>query len=92
MATDGSRGPWLRNLLAQNLKQPTLIALAYAIQHKRNAYYDALEHNDKSTEVTDWLVYFGKTVLEAQDNTNKRLEFSLAKTRFYGRLRPDPNG
>lgn len=77
--------------LAQNLKQPTLIALAYTIQHKRKAYYDALEHNNKSTEVTDWLVYFGKTVLEAQDNTNKRVEFSLAKTRFYERLRGQLN-
>ncbi|NEW86219.1 Fic family protein [Rhodopseudomonas sp. WA056] len=77
--------------LAQNLNQPTLIALAYTIQHKRKAYYDALEHNNKSTEVTDWLVYFGKTVLEAQDNTNKRVEFSLAKTRFYERLRGQLN-
>lgn len=76
---------------AVHLNQPTLIALAYTIQHKRNAYYDALEHNNKSTEVTDWLVYFGKTVLEAQDNTNKRVEFSLAKTRFYGRLRGQLN-
>lgn len=77
--------------LAQNLGQPTLIALAYTIERKRKAYYDALEHNNKSTEVTDWLICFAKTVLEAQDNTNRRVEFSLAKTRFYERLRGQLN-
>lgn len=73
--------------LAQNLDQPTLIALAYTIERERKAYYEALERNNKSTEITDWLVYFGKTILEAQHNTNKRVEFYVAKTRFYERLR-----
>ncbi|MBH5371059.1 Fic family protein [Bradyrhizobium glycinis] len=77
--------------LAQNLNQPTLIALAYTIERKRKAYYDALEHNNKSTEVTDWLIYFAETVLEAQDNTNKRVEFYVAKTGFYERLRGQLN-
>ncbi|MGG2309834.1 hypothetical protein ACE40M_23775, partial [Salmonella enterica] len=58
---------------------------------KRKAYYDALEHNNKSTEITDWLVYFAETVLEAQNNTNKRVEFYVAKTRFYERLRDQLN-
>lgn len=31
--------------LAQNLGQPTLIALAYTIERRRKAYYEALEHN-----------------------------------------------
>jgi Fic family protein len=77
--------------LAQNLNQPTLIALAYTIERKRKAYYDALEHNNKSIEITDWLVYFAETVLEAQDNTNKRVEFYVAKTKFYERLRGQLN-
>ncbi|MGY4303808.1 Fic family protein [Bradyrhizobium sp. USDA 4369] len=77
--------------LAQNLNQPTLIALAYTIERKRKAYYDALEHNNKSVEITDWLVYFAETILEAQQNTNKRVEFSLAKTKFYERLRDQLN-
>lgn len=73
--------------LAQNLGQPTLIALAYTIQRKRKTYYEALEQNNKSMEITDWLMYFANTVLEAQDNTNKRVDFYIAKTKFYERLR-----
>jgi len=73
--------------LAQNLGQPTLIALAYTIERKRKAYYEALEHNNKDMEITDWLLYFGNTVLEAQENTNKRVDFYIAKTKLYERLR-----
>lgn len=73
--------------LAQNLGQPTLIALAHTIERKRKAYYEALEHNNKDMETTDWLMYFGNTVLEAQENTNKRVDFYIAKTKLYERLR-----
>jgi hypothetical protein len=37
-----------------------------AIQKHKKAYYDALEHNNKGIEITDWLVYFSKTILQAQ--------------------------
>lgn len=73
--------------LAQNLGQPSLIALAYTIERARKAYYAALERNNKETEITDWLVYFAETILEAQRNTIRRVEFYLAKAKFYDRLR-----
>jgi Fic family protein len=69
--------------LAQNLGHPTLIALAYTIERARKAYYDALERNNKDTAITDWLVYFGNTILDAQANTIKRVDFYVAKAKFY---------
>jgi Fic family protein len=73
--------------LAQNIGQPTLIALAYTIERKRNAYYAALERNNKANEITDWLAYFAETVLEAQGNTIERIDFYVAKSKFYERFR-----
>jgi Fic family protein len=73
--------------LAQNLGQPSLIALAYTIERARKAYYAALERNNKETEITDWLTYFSETILKAQDNTIKRVDFYVAKAKFYERLR-----
>jgi Fic family protein len=73
--------------LAQNLGQPSLIALAYTIERKRKDYYAALERNSRDNEITDWLSYFARTVLEAQNNTIKRLDFYVAKAKFYERLR-----
>jgi Fic family protein len=73
--------------LAQNLGQPSLIALAYTIERKRKAYYAALERNNKENEITDWLTYFAETVLEAQTNTIERIDFYVAKSKFYERFR-----
>jgi Fic family protein len=73
--------------LAQNLGQPSLIALAYTIERKRKAYYDMLEASNKDNAVTLWLLYFAETVLDAQRVTLARVEFSVAKAKFYERLR-----
>jgi Fic family protein len=77
--------------LAQNLGQPSLIALAYTIELKRKDYYAALERNNKENEITDWLTYFANTILEAQNNTIKRVDFYVAKAKFYERLRGQLN-
>jgi Fic family protein len=73
--------------LAQDLGQPTLIALAYTIERARKAYYAALERSNKDIEITDWLVYFAEAILEAQRNTMKRLGFHMAKAKLYEKLR-----
>jgi Fic family protein len=73
--------------LAQNLGRPTLIALSYTIERTRKAYYAAFERNQRELEVTDWLVYFAETVIEAQRNTIRRVEFLIARAKLYERLR-----
>ena len=73
--------------LAQNLGQPSLIALAYTIERKRNNYYAALERDNKNTGITNWLTYFANTILEAQDNTIRRVDFYVAKAKFYEKHR-----
>lgn len=77
--------------LAQNLGQPSLIALAYTIERRRKDYYTALERNNRDLEVTDWMKYFADTVIEAQNNTVKRVDFYVAKAKFYQRFRDKLN-
>jgi Fic family protein len=77
--------------LAQNLGQPSLIALAFTIQRGRKAYYDMLERSNKNNEVTAWLCYFAQTILEAQQVTLRRVEFHIGKAKFYERLRSQFN-
>jgi Fic family protein len=77
--------------LAQNLNQPSLIALAYTIERKRKDYYATLERNNKELEITAWLTYFANTILEAQRNTIKRVDFFVAKAKFYEKFRGQLN-
>jgi Fic family protein len=78
-------------VLAQSLGQPSLIALAQTIERKRKGYYAALERNNKTDDIDDWLTYFGRAILDAQAISSKRLGFYLAKASFYERLRGQMN-
>lgn len=77
--------------LAQSLSHPPLTALAMTILARRKAYYDALEHSNTETELTDWLRWFASIVLEAQQRTAALIEFLLNKTRLLDRLQGQLN-
>ncbi|MEC9196647.1 MAG: Fic family protein [Pseudomonadota bacterium] len=77
--------------LAQNIGQPSLIALAFTIERKRKDYYDQLERHQKTLDVTPWLLWFAEAVLDAQQITLNRVGFFIAKTHFYDRHRDQLN-
>jgi Fic family protein len=72
--------------LSQNLEQPTLIALARTLEAKRKDYYAALERANRKIDISEWLHYFGETILDAQAYTIRRVEFLIEKARFFDRL------
>jgi Fic family protein len=72
--------------IALSLKQPSLISLSHMIEANKKSYYKFLEISNTSLEITDWLLYFGQTILDAQQDTLKRLEFLIEKTRFFDRF------
>ena len=69
--------------LSQSLGQPTLLALSYTIQRAKKDYYNNLETNNKELEITDWLLYFSKTVLDAQIYSQQLIDFLIVKMRLY---------
>jgi Fic family protein len=73
--------------IAEGLGHPVLIALSATIHRTRKTYYDMLEHSNKRNEITDWLVYFAKTILRAQGESQSWLDFLIKKTRMLDRLR-----
>ncbi len=77
--------------LAQSVGQPTLVALAQTIHRKRKTYYHELESHNQSTEITGWLVYHSKMILEAQETSRRQIEFLIKKTKFFDRHRDQLN-
>lgn len=73
--------------LAQNIGQPSLISLAFAIERNRKAYYAELERHQRRLDIGDWIGWFSEIVLEAQQATLERIAFFIAKARFYDRFR-----
>ncbi|MGA1834456.1 Fic family protein [Rhizobium wenxiniae] len=73
--------------LAQNIGQPSLISLAFAIEKNRTAYYSELERHQRTLDITDWVIFFSETILDAQRVTLERVDFFIKKTKFYDRFR-----
>ncbi len=73
--------------LAQNIGQPSLVSLASTIERNRKAYYLELEHHQRKLDITGWITYFSRTILEAQQVTLDRIAFLIQKAKFYDRFR-----
>jgi Fic family protein len=77
--------------LAQGLGRPTLTALAATVLSKRKAYYEALERNNRTNALTDWLCWFAAAAMEAQRRSLALVEFLLDKTRLLDRMKGQLN-
>ena len=77
--------------IALSSGQSTLISLSHTIEAHKKEYYSSLETNNITLEVTDWLLYFGNTILEAQQNTLKSIDFIVEKTKFFDRYKSELN-
>ncbi|MCY3826130.1 MAG: Fic family protein [Candidatus Dadabacteria bacterium] len=72
--------------LAQSLGEPSLIALSRTIARRRKGYYAILDESGRSLDITNWLVWFADTVLDAQTWSERRLIRSIQQTRLFDRL------
>lgn len=77
--------------LAQGAGQASLTALSLMIHRRRKAYYEQLEAANKSLDVDVWLDWFADLVLAAQAHTLHGIEFLLANTRLWDRVRGQLN-
>lgn len=68
--------------IALSTLRPSLISLSSTIDANKKSYYAFLEKSNTTLEITDWLVYFSKTILEAQEHTLKRIDFLIEKPGF----------
>lgn len=71
--------------LSQGIGKPVLLSLSQTIEAGRKEYYEQLKTAQRSNEITGWIRYFSKIILEAQKRALAQIEFTLAKTRFFDR-------
>lgn len=69
--------------LSQSLGRPVLLSLSKAIEARKKSYYNALEHAQRSNEITPWITWFIAVVTEAQTDAEQHIEFTLKKARFF---------
>ena len=69
--------------LSQGIGRPILLSLSKTIEAKRNDYYDALKEAQRSNEITEWIKYFIRMVLDAQIEAEDLISFTLKKVKFF---------
>jgi Fic family protein len=77
--------------LSQSLGYPCLIALSHIISKKKKLYYTMLENSSRSNEINNWLIYFAKTIIEAQEYSQDLIDFIIKKSKFYDRTKDKLN-
>ncbi|MBT6340094.1 MAG: Fic family protein [Desulfobacula sp.] len=70
-------------VLSQSNKNPVLTAVSCTINQDKTQYYKSLNTQNKNNEITPYLTYFSETVLESQRTTVEKLNFLIAKTKFF---------
>ena len=69
--------------LSQSVGYPLLMSLSATIEKNKKAYYTELKKAQRSNEITPWLIYFLQVILEAQQQTENLVHFTLKKARFF---------
>ncbi len=69
--------------LSQNMGQPTLIAISSTINDRKREYYEELAVQSTGNDLTNWLIYFGETIINAQKQTIKQVDFIITKAKFF---------
>ncbi len=77
--------------LSQTIGRPVMLSISQAIEAKKKLYYSELKTAQRSNEITAWVRYFVATILEAQTEAKRQIEFTLNKTRFFDRFRSNLN-
>lgn len=77
--------------LSQGIGRPILLSLSQSIEHDRAGYYKALKQGQQSNEITPWTVWFTGVLINAQKEVEKKIEFTLKKTRLFNRIQDQLN-
>jgi Fic family protein len=77
--------------LAQGLKRPILMSLSTAIEADKKSYYAALKKAQRTNDVTEWIHYFSRTILKAQEDFIETINFLRKKTSFFDKYQSQLN-
>jgi len=77
--------------LSESLNRSIILSISTSIENDKPAYYSALKKAQKTLEITEWIYYFSKTILNAQKQAKTTIRFTLEKIKFLDRLKTQLN-
>lgn len=77
--------------LSQGLKKPILMSLSAMIESNKKEYYKTLNEASNLNKVNEWLEFFSKIAVKAQQNFISTIQFSINKTKFFDKIKDTVN-
>jgi Fic family protein len=77
--------------ITQGIQRPLLLSWSRTINANKKNYYQALQQAQSSNEITSWIQYFIESMLTAQQDVTKDIEFTLAKTKLFYKYKEQLN-
>ncbi|MFA5249983.1 MAG: Fic family protein [Parachlamydiales bacterium] len=76
----------VEKILSQGVGRPILIAISKALEKNKKEYYAALGHCNQTLDVQEWVEFFSRAVLKAQEESMHLLYFLIEKSKILNSL------
>ncbi|TDD99315.1 Fic family protein [Flavobacterium cellulosilyticum] len=77
--------------LSESLNRPVLMSISSTIEQNKKQYYESLKQAQRTLEITPWILYFSKLILESQKNAKQIVLITLNKTKFIDQFKTQMN-
>ncbi|SKB41167.1 Fic family protein [Sphingobacterium nematocida] len=77
--------------LSYTLQSPVLLSISKVIEKNKTQYYNALKSAQSTLEISAWIEYFAKVILEAQIEAKLLVEFIVKKAKFFDKFKAQLN-
>ena len=72
----------IEKMISQKMKTPALNSFAKIIETNKKEYYDALQSSNNNLNISEWLIFFSKMLIQSQKYTISMVDFIILKTKF----------
>ena len=69
--------------ISQGLDNPVMFSISKTIEERKKEYYNALQQAQQRLEITEWIEWFADVIINAQENAEKMVQFTVKKVRFF---------
>ncbi len=73
----------VEKVLSQGFNSPIMFSISKSIEENRMAYYKELQQAQQSLEITQWIEWFASVIINAQNDAEKTIQFTIKKMKFF---------
>ena len=77
--------------LSNALNRPVLLSLSKSIEKDKSLYYQELKNAQRSLETTGWILYFLRSIIDAQRDAKATILFTLKKAQLFDKYGEEIN-